>query len=649
MPPRMRVTTCKIGDIHSRYPNLGVSSYQRAVVWSPRQKAAFIRSLLLDYPTGAVVLNYVSHNGKPGSPRPLAHLSSSHDIIDGQQRLTTLYEFLDDPTLYVTTWAKNPPRAPNAEEPELIQYVRAKFDELRRLLRPARANYVTRGTSSRDLKAKIAQDAASQLRRQLADGTDPDPRFYALVQSLNRLRNRIAQRKIIIEELTDIETTEAETIYHLINTSGTQLLWWELLWGKPAFVHESYASTKPYRTSRDREVRTLSIFYRANARLRVHAGGTNDSFWHAMLALGEYVQSYLSVQDPLIQRRLLSRDERRLPVDGLGFRLTSTALSHDIGRAAIYSLFDQYSKDTVRATIDTLYDTCDLLMKTPDASTPDFLFFKKYAQFGADPIQAYPLVGIFVSAAKLVAKNKVEGAGITLTPSDCRSLRELTEEIFREVVTTTKWAGTGDSRLKEWLDRHFEPAPAGGNHPVESLGAVRTISSTYNERQWTNLLKDLEPTGQRNVDRRTAALHFWIQYLFDSKQPGSLPKGTVQFDHIVPFERSPHNLTTHPLNIAAIRDELNRRKGGRSYRRWAPTGMVDREYRMNVLCQPAIRGIPGAAAVDFLESADHAGLTRMISGRRKVFEFGLGALLREWITSGDHEEPVALPPLGVSH
>ena len=632
----MRVTTCAIGDIQSRYPNLGVSSYQRAVVWSPRQKAALIRSLLFDYPTGTVVLNDLSLKGKLGSPRPLAHLSSSHDIIDGQQRLTTLYEFLDDPTLYVTTWAKNPPRAPNAAEPALIQNVRAQFDALRRSLRPPRANYVPRGSSLRDLKAKIAQDAARQLRAQLDDGTGPDPRFYALVDSLNRLRRGIARRKIIIEELTNIGTTEAETIYHLINTSGTQLLWWELLWGKPAFVHESYVSTGPYRTSRENDVRTLSILYRANAQLRAHAGGTNDSFWHAMLALGEYVQSYLSVRDPHTLTRLLSRDERRLPVDGLGFRLTSTALSHDIGRAAIYSLFDQYSKDTVRAAIDTLYDTCDLLMKTPDASTPDFLFFKKYAEFDADPIQAYPLIGIFVSAAKLVAKNKVEGAGITLKPSDRRSLRELTEEIFREVVTTAKWAGTGDSRLKEWLDRHFEPAPTGGNHPVESLGAVRTISTTYNERQWTNLLDDLKPTGQRNVDRRTAALHFWIQYLFDSKQLGSLPKGTVQFDHIVPFERSPRSLTTHPLNIAAIPIRLNREKGVRSYRRWAPNGRVDKEYRMSVLCQPEIRGIPGAAAVDFLESANHAGLSHMISGRRKVFEFGLRSLLKEWITSGDH-------------
>lgn len=631
----MRVSTCPVSDLPVKFPDLGVSSYQRASVWSPGQKAALIRSVLADYPTGSIVLNDLSLAARAGATKVLGHLRSSHDIIDGQQRLTTLYEFMDEPMLYVLDWAKNPPRGPGLPETLAIQEVRAQFDTLRKTLRSSRAGYVPKGTKTRSIKAKIAKDANDQLRALLEAGTAPDPQFYALVDALGRFKKAVGRKKLVIEELTSIGTTEAETIFHLINTSGTELLWWELLWSRPAFVHEQYCSTGPYRTRRDNDVRTLSILYRNNPKLKTFAGGTSDSFWHSMLSLGEYIQARLAVRDPLVLTGLLSKRDRRLPVDGLGFRLVSTALTHDIGRAAIFTLFDQYGKDAVRAAVDTLFDTADLLLKTPDSSTPDFLFFKKYSLFGADPIQAYPLVGLFVSAAKLVAKNKVDGKGITLTPSDRRSLRELTEEIFREVVTTTKWAGTGDSRLKEWLDRHFEPAPTSGSRPPEDLGNPKGITSTYKEIQWRKLLFDLEPTGQRNVDRRTASLQFWVQYLVDSKVQGALPRGPVEFDHIVAFEKAPRSITTHPLNIAAIREPLNHEKGIKSYKKWAPTGTIDQEYRMNVGCQLALPRLPGAASSNFLDWADHATVGKMIIGRQKVFQYVLGPLLREWISTGD--------------
>jgi hypothetical protein len=353
-----------------------------------------------------------------------------------------------------------------------------------------------------------------------------------------------------------------------------------------------------------------------------------------MLALGEYVQFRFAIRDPQVQSALLSKDLRRIPVDGLGFRLVSTALSHDIGRAAIYDMFDQYSKDAVRTTIDTLFDTADLLLAHPDTSVPDFLFFKKYASFKADTVQAYPLLGLFVSAAKLVAKNKAKGAGITLSAGDRRALRSLTEELFREVVCTSKWAGTGDSRLKEWLDRHFESAPTSGPASVVSLGMPKSLDPTYREAQWRGLLRDLEITRQRKVDRRTAALAFWTQYLLDSRVRGCLPAGDVQFDHIVAFDSSPHSLTTHPLNIVAIRSEMNAVKGIRSYSKWAPTGSIDDEYRLNALCGLTIPKIPASATVDFLQWANHATIGKLVEARKKVSEYALGQVLTEWITSG---------------
>jgi hypothetical protein len=631
----MRVTACPIGELQQKFPNLGVSSYQRAVVWTPKQKAALIRSILADYPTGAIILNDLSLGSRSGAARLLTHLKSSHDIIDGQQRLTTIYEFLDEPTVYLTEWARVLPRNASLPEGNLIREARTSFDQLRRVLSSPRAKYVPKGTSAKALRLKMAGDACRRLKELEAGKAVADPQFYSLAAALQKLVKAVARKRLVIEELTDIGTSEAEAIYHLINTSGTQLEWWELLWSKPQFVHEDYVSTAPYKTSRDDAVRGLSILYRSHSKLKTGVGQTNDSFWHSMLALGEYVQCRLALRDPRIQTELLPKKERRLSVDGLGFRLVSTLLSHDIGRAAIYAMFDEYGKDTVRSAIDTLFDTADLLLGSPDASSPDFLFFKKYSEFGADPVQAYPLLGLFVSAAKLVAANKASGAGITLSTSDRRCLRGLTEEIFREVVSTSKWAGTGDSRLKEWLDRHFETAPDSSMPSRSGLGGAKEVNPTYKEVQWRKLLHDLSPTGQRRVDRKIASLHFWVQYLFDSQVSGCLPRGVVQYDHIAAFDGSPRSLTTHPLNICAIRAELNRAKGVKSYKRWAPAGVLDHAYRLNSLCDVPVPGIPASASVDFLQWADHASIERLISSRRKVFEYALGPLLREWITSGD--------------
>lgn len=631
----MRVFASPIRELKTRFPNLGVSSYQRASVWTPKQRAALIRSLLAEYPTGALILNRLDSGMRISGSSVVVRLRSSHDIIDGQQRLTTIYEFLEEPMVYFLTWAQNPPHDAPASENGLIHDVREEINALRRVLSPSKVGYVPRGTPTKDLKKKIGDQANAYLREFLSKGSVPDMRFFPLVQCLAKLHRAIAQKKLVIEEMTNIGTSEAESIYHLINTSGTQLAWWQLLWNKPDFVESEYVATSPYRTKRDTEVRTLSILYRGRSKLGVHAGATNDSFWHAMLALGEYVQFRLAVRDPSIQTELLPRDKRRLQVDGLGFRLVSAALSHDVGRAAVYDLFDEYSKDAVRATVDTLFDTADLLLKTPDASSPDYLFFKKYTLFSQDPVQAYPFLGLIVSAAKLVAKNKESGVGITLTAGDRRGLRALTEEIFREVVSTNKWAGTGDSRLKEWLDRHFRPAPRGVGVSAGDLGGVKSLVPTYKQSQWQKLLADLKPTGQRKVDRRTAALHFWVQYLFDSKVSGCLPHGEVEYDHIVPLDSSPRSLSTHPLNVAAISGHLNGEKGIKSYLKWSPSGVLDQEYRLSTLCDVPVKGISAAAAVDFLKFADHASLPKLIATRKKVFDFALGALVRDWISNGD--------------
>jgi hypothetical protein len=630
----MRVTHCAIARLETSFPRLGVSSYQRATVWKPEQKGALIRSLLSDIPTGAVILNNLGAGGSKRKAATASALAAGFDIIDGQQRLTTIFEFLRGPAMYFD-WAPNSPKPTALPEPRLLQDSRQTFNQLRKLLSSPKENYIPPQSASKALRARVIADTNRLLVAQARGQKLSDPRFFPLVSSITRACQSLGRKHIVIEELRDVLPEQAEAIYHLVNTGGTELLWWELLWGNPRFVHEDYDSTTPYQTTRLPEVQNLGILYRGRSVLRIHAGGTNSSFWHALLALGEYAQFLLAQRDPSVAQQLLKRGERRINVDGLGFRMVSVALSHDISRAAISRLFDEFSNDQIRRAIDTLFDAIDVLLKAPSQTSPNYLLFQKLASFHADPIPAYPLVGLIVAAAKLVDKNKSSGHGPVLTASDQRALRCLTEELFREVICTSQWAGTGDTHLKNWLDRHFFDARAQAHGSPGILGGPRNLNPTYSGEQWLTRIRGLRLMEQRRPTRECMALQFWVQYLFDATVPGCLPKGDVQFDHIVAYSDVPQSPASHPLNIAAIRSSLNRSKGLRSYVKWSPQGLEDDEYRLNVLCQVPAPGIPGSASTDFLRHADLPSIHQLLEARRKTFEFAVGPLLRDWITNGE--------------
>jgi hypothetical protein len=60
--------------------------YQRRSVWSQRFKDYFVETVLLNYPAPAIFLyEDISPEGR-----------SIHHVVDGKQRLTTLFEFIDD-------------------------------------------------------------------------------------------------------------------------------------------------------------------------------------------------------------------------------------------------------------------------------------------------------------------------------------------------------------------------------------------------------------------------------------------------------------------------------------------------------------------------------------------------------------------------
>lgn len=612
-----------IGGVPSAYPNLGVGTYQRTVVWKGPQKADFIRSVLKGFPTGVIVLNTISEKGD--------EQSASHDIIDGQQRLTTLYEFLENPLVYVIDWV---PKAPTDPEPNAIQDVRAEFDALYRQLKPVKAGYFPKGMKTPDARRKLSADAGQELRKKRS-GVDIDSRFGPLVEKAHKFYLAVTKNEIVVQELQDMPTHDAELLYELINTRGTEVLWWELLKVDPAYAHQVYTSTSGYKTTHDGLVARTSKLYRAG-KLPAHPT-KNDSFWDALFALGEFYHLLFAGEAPAKASGLVRRSDRKLKIDGLGFRLVSAFLSHEVNRVAINELFDDYSEEDVRRAIDALIDTGEILF----SSAPNFDLFKKYSRFGADVIPAGPLVGVIIASSKFVALNKQSGMGITLTENDTTNLRCLAEELFRELLCTQKWAGSGDSKLKAWLDSHFLPvarkrAPRSPPPPSAPYpGKLLTAASTYDKDTWIEFINTLKPTGSRSVDKRSMLLCFWLQYLFDSKAPGALPQGEVAFDHIVSHQATPGSTTSHPLNYAAITEDLNAKKGKKSYLQWNPAGKEAASYRLCVLENLDFEIGGKSAEQDFLQYADHAQIGKLVSERKKVAEYGLGVLLPHWTSNGD--------------
>ncbi|MCI4334022.1 MAG: DUF262 domain-containing protein [Thermoplasmata archaeon] len=631
----MRARPLAIGELRGLYPSLAVSGYQRAVVWGLGQRAALIRSFLERYPTGLIVLNRLGAPKKAPKVDRIAHHLPRVEIIDGQQRLTTVFDFLQDPLIYFTSWA---PRLPSKiEEPKEIKVVRERLDSLHKELRRLKAQFAPPKTGRHELLERIASHGRRELQRREGGEQVEDPRFHSLVDSLAQLKSKVSRCRVVVEELDGLNSPDAERIYDVINSSGTRLKWWELLWGQELFVHTEYAAVAPYRTRRNEQVERVAQFYRLkniprDSPIRAVAPQT-ISLWHSMYALGHYCYNLFGQHDPKIFPKLTVGSSTKPKVDGLGFRLVSTFLAHDVSRAAVYDLLDEYSVDQIRQTIDILFDTADTLFDPGLAG--DYQFFSKYAAFYADPVPAYPVVGLFVAASKFLARNRIEGNGSKLTTKDSTAMRALTEELFRESICTSNWAGTGDSRLKDWLDTHFEVvATRAGDGGAQFPGAIRPLSAAPKAKLWTEFLAQQTGTGRRVPDRKVASFHFWIQYILDSGSIGVLPRGMAQYDPIVPFNRN-YPQTTHPLNLAVISADLNRSKRNLTYSGWDPSEEEDRRYRQQVLCRPEILDLPVAAAADFLKHATFTDIDDMLEERRKVFEVTLTSFLPRWISQGD--------------
>jgi len=573
----MKVNTPTLGSlVREEGYKLRLGAYQRSVVWKDKQKAELIDSILMGYPIGVIVLNRIERKG--------VAQTADYDIIDGQQRLTAIKEFWDDPLLYITKWRKEPGKKEEEEESlAIISSLRSSIDEIVEQLKRE-----DRRATKRELRERVLENIREYCRR--GEGAQIGERYRKAVELVRTLKERVAGTTIPIQILED-DTLKAEKIYEVLNTKGTTVSWWYLLLVKDNFRGKDYGGEYTNIVSR-----YMDELKRREKFVRDH-GTDNLALWYAMYALGEYYQSKV-----------------RLGIDGLGFRLVSAFLSHEINRAATAQLLDSYDSSIVKKAIDALFKTAEVL----ERGEGDFSLFRKCRYLSTRGVlPAYPFVGIILCAAKLIAENYEKRGQYLLSRDDGKTLRRATEELFREYFLG-KWKGSGDSRLKEWLDRHSSKV----ENATDYLGRIDRDSfvSGFNGEEWMEQLGKLEPVGGR-IDRPSCFFTFWVQYVY-----GRLPDAEIEFDHIVPYDVRVTE-TRHPLNLVAVSKELNSEKRERTFEEWKEKSSSEKveEYRRYVLDD----------IVPHLQEATTSTIRSMIEKRRTIFEKCFKEKLPQWIDNGD--------------
>ena len=82
-------------DVRERHPFV-LPAFQRPAVWSDEQKSRFIESLWLKLPIGS----YCYHHSDDGA-------ETVFELLDGQQRWSAIYDFVDNKISAFDCWAKD--------------------------------------------------------------------------------------------------------------------------------------------------------------------------------------------------------------------------------------------------------------------------------------------------------------------------------------------------------------------------------------------------------------------------------------------------------------------------------------------------------------------------------------------------------------
>jgi len=197
--------------------DLVLPEFQREFVWTKEQAKSLIWSLYREYPTGSLLF------WKTADPPDIKHdavprekIGSVEVILDGQQRLTTLYLLIEDeiPPYYHERDIQNDPRGLhfNLEEGVFEYYQQMKMRDSRVWL-PVTGCF--QDADSIDI-FEIAQAIRSSSQEQMRLAN-------RLMRNLNRLRHVADMRYPIQLVPSDADIDTAIDVFDLVNSKGTKL------------------------------------------------------------------------------------------------------------------------------------------------------------------------------------------------------------------------------------------------------------------------------------------------------------------------------------------------------------------------------------------------------------------------------------------
>lgn len=198
----------KISDLlyEAQSGQLQIPRFQRGWVWTRKQVLKFFESLYKNYPIGTVIIWPSEKDGY-----------SIRSVIDGQQRLTTLYGLINGQT---PPWFKD--ETSNSLKDLMFNVETEEF------------KYRTKGITDNPLWVDVSELFQKGLRGWAEEyrtnsKKDADASYYENVSELLRIRDR----ELHIERLPDnIDPEEAAEVFRIVNREGTRVTEGDLVLGQ---------------------------------------------------------------------------------------------------------------------------------------------------------------------------------------------------------------------------------------------------------------------------------------------------------------------------------------------------------------------------------------------------------------------------------
>ncbi len=213
----------KILNIIEKIDNNGifVPAFQREFVWKREHAKALINSLIKGYPTGTILTWETSNPPELKRADYKPEMGAVNLVLDGQQRITTLYMLLTGniPPYYTKEEIENDIRGlyVNLYTSELEYYMKSKMEK-----DPFWVDITSIFTSNTKIREIMGEsDAMAELK-----DSDPDEyykKFDVLDETLDKIKSIKERDFPQLEVPSSASIIEAINIFDIVNSSGTKL------------------------------------------------------------------------------------------------------------------------------------------------------------------------------------------------------------------------------------------------------------------------------------------------------------------------------------------------------------------------------------------------------------------------------------------